>query len=177
MSIIKNPIILAIIASAIVMVVMCYLKNKKSENNDDNENNKNKKKKKKKRRNKYTDDEPDDESNDDNEKNSYETQIIVALIAGIITWWGASAYFKNSEDVKVEMDNTLVPENIVSVSQNVKTSQNSQVGGVNINSVMNKHDVSHISSDDQTRSYNLIGSGINIPRSELNIPNVLIDYN
>lgn len=44
------------------------------------------------------------------------------------------------------------------------------------NHINTKSHVPHISSDDPTRSYNLIGSGLNIPRSELKIPNVLIDY-
>lgn len=36
--------------------------------------------------------------------------------------------------------------------------------------------IPQIESDDVTRSYNLLGSGLDIPRSELKIPNVLIDY-
>ena len=47
----------------------------------------------------------------------------------------------------------------------------SQIGGK-----LNTHPTSIKLSDDISRSYNLIGSGLNIPRTELNIPNVLIDY-
>ena len=36
--------------------------------------------------------------------------------------------------------------------------------------------IPRLDTEDSTRSYNLIGSGVNIPRNDLKIPGVLIDY-
>ena len=89
-----------------------------------------------------------------------ETVVISSVIAGLATWYIASSYFTN----KQESDpNESVP---------VSVPDTGLKGGSRI--VNSK--VPHIESDDPTRSYNLIGSGLNIPRSELAIPNVLIDY-
>ena len=36
--------------------------------------------------------------------------------------------------------------------------------------------VPNLELDDPHRSYNLVGSGINIPRKDLDIPKIFIDY-
>jgi hypothetical protein len=58
----------------------------------------------------------------------------------------------------------------------IEQKQSGQNGGMVMNPINGKVN-QHVSSEDPTRSYNLIGSGLNIPKSELKIPSVLIDYN
>lgn len=208
MSAIKNPIILAVIASAVVFITMCYFKNKKNDDEkdiDDETSYDNKKGRKngKRRRNnnKY------EENTENEKKSSYETQIIVAVIVGIVTWWIASTYFNKTNDSnklnKLEAitvggfqgsDNRKLQPGLPKSTdtnasiqgytnqQKIKPSKlvsNNSTGiqkGGSVKMLKNSK-IPRISSDDPTRSYNLIGSGLNIPRSELNIPSVLIDYN
>ncbi len=154
MSILKNPIILAIIVTAITYVVLTYFfgesKNDKSEIND-----KKKTKKDKLPMNKTV--------------MSKETIIIISVVMGLVTWYVTSNYM-NDEDVNV--DNT---ENIALVKIKSLNTPGEHFNDID-NVKANRKSIPQISSDDLTRSYNLIGSGLNIPRAELKIPNVLIDY-
>jgi heme/copper-type cytochrome/quinol oxidase subunit 2 len=138
MSIIKNPIVLAIVVGVLVFVLMSYFYKA---------NDSNKKKKSNKKKNKGT----------------KETTIIVAVIASLSTWYIAYCYF----DDNTHNSDEIYVDSIVANNSDISHAINQKDGNKN----------PHISSDDPTRSYNLIGSGLNIPRSELKIPNVLIDYN
>jgi hypothetical protein len=161
MSLIKNPMLLAILAFVIVFAIMYYwynyTHNKKHDNDKDNDS-KNKKKKKKEGIN--------------------ETIVISSAIAGLLTWYIASSYFNekttNDEAENVENPNE-VTDNKTMTRVNAMNNNGNPVPQLEGGKVNSKK-VPHISSDDPTRSYNLIGSGLDIPRSELKIPNVLIDY-
>lgn len=131
MSIIKNPIILALLASALVFTVTyCYFNYSKEK--------KDKKGKKLKKKSAVIN----------------ETMILSAAITGLITWYVATSYFvEEDEDTGL----TLSPIQV-------------QTGGVS------KSKVPNLESECSDRSYNLLGSGVNIPKTDLKIPNVLIDY-
>lgn len=140
MSFVKNPIILAIIMSAVVFLILTYFctedneKNEKDEKNEKNEKTeKNKKNKKKKQ-----------------EKMTKESIIIVSVLAGLVTWYLSSYWLDDKDNMNKE--------------------------GMDKIDVMKKQTGGGKPSEDSTKSYNLIGSGLNIPRSELKLPNVLIDY-
>ena len=180
MSILKNPIILAIIAFGVVFAAMYYWYNH-FDTTKKRSNNPNKKKVKKEGIN--------------------ETTMISATIAGLLTWYIASSMFSeksdennaenNADNLKTKqesfesvnanitnfnntgtannLNNALNVSNNASVNANVNNVGNKQMGG-------RENKVPTIDANDPTRSYNLIGSGLNIPRSELKIPNVLIDY-
>jgi lipopolysaccharide export LptBFGC system permease protein LptF len=174
LSILKNPIILAIIVSALVFTVMYYwypLLNKDS------------KKKRSDKRSDKSSDKSSDKKKIDNNIN--ETIVISTAIAGLATWFIASSVFSDKQDV----DNSDGIINSVSSVSSESTKQmpvlqhqqggtgaSGGAGGNGVSSTQTQIKIPHISSDDPTRSYNLIGSGLNIPRSELNIPKVLIDY-
>lgn len=136
---IKNPIVLAITVGVIVFIFMMYYNGEFD--------------KKKKKQNK--------EKKKNNAGDSKETSLIVAVIAGIGTWFLSNYCFdkssKDSEDY----------------SSDVELELNSIKGG---NKIIKNKGIPSISSEEQTRSYNLLGSGLNIPKSELRIPDVLIDY-
>jgi hypothetical protein len=146
MSIMKNPVILAIIVSVLVFTVMYYWHNPMFPKDKKKKDTKNKDKDKKKIK-----------------KGINETVIISSVIAGLATWYITSSYFTNKpeslETVPVSVPRETVPDTGLKGGSRIVNSK-----------------VPHIESDDPTRSYNLIGSGLNIPRSELSIPNVLIDY-
>lgn len=152
----KNPVILAIVASAVVFVVMYYWYNPSMLGEKGKKNKEKKSEKDKKKR-----------------EGVNETVIISAAIAGLATWYIASSYF--AESTNQELQNSGDQSQIMSVTgtEKGKILSGDQVlkGGAGT-----KTKIPRISSDDPTRSYNLIGSGLNIPRSELNIPPVLIDY-
>jgi hypothetical protein len=164
MSIIKNPVILAIIASTFVFLVMYYWYNPTclSDLNQKKKNNKNGKKKSKEGLN--------------------ETVVISSVIAGLASWYIASCYFTDKQDIsklsggsinKSVNDLELENQNGQETGQKQPLPSN---GSLKYGSMSRKSKVPHIGSDDPSRSYNLIGSGLNIPRSELNIPSVLIDF-
>jgi len=192
MSILKNPIILAIIAFGVVFAAMYYWYNHFDTGKKSSNNHPNKKKIKKEGIN--------------------ETTVISATIAGLLTWYIASSMFseKSEENNNDNDDNSKTKqESFESVNANI-TNFNStghgnnppNVGGNANNNRDGRPQVTNrplspaiglnegnkqlggrentkipqINGDDPTRSYNLIGSGLNIPRSELKIPNVLIDY-
>jgi hypothetical protein len=149
MSLLKNPILLAIVTSVVVFILMSYLY---IEKDDEKTKTKNDKKQKK------------------GKQSCKETAIITAAIAGLAVWYLASTYLGDvapidDQDNQLEKIGGADKNSRVQISQNIK-----QYDGIKTNNIP------HISSDDPTRSYNLIGSGLNIPRSELKIPNVLIDY-
>lgn len=155
---ITHPIILAIIAGALSYVLMLYLYKE-----DDNKKKSRKGKSKSKK------------------KCTNEMVIIVPGIVTIGTWFITSYYLtdnKETNHVSVGSDSdSLVDLNNVNVPGN-----GIQLGSLQHNNnpamatIQKGGKIPHISSDDPTRSYNLIGSGLNIPRSELKIPSVLIDY-
>ena len=154
MSIFKNPIILAIIVTAISYVLLTYFygesKNNKSDSND--------KKKSKK------DKQPANKS-----EMSKETIIIISVVIGLVTWYLASNYMNDDNETEMNKDNVEI--------ENIKNLKPIYGGANDIDNLkINRKVIPQISSEDITRSYNLIGSGLNIPRAELKIPNVLIDY-
>lgn len=170
MSIMKNPVILAIIASALVFVVTYYWynptflsdKNDKDKKKKDGKNGKDKKKTK---------------------EGINETVVISAAIAGLATWYIASSYFTDQQSSDGSATGSAIgsdsgDQSGILPGTNQGLGQKQQLPDIELKggSRQGNSKVPHISSDDPTRSYNLIGSGLNIPRSELNIPNVLIDY-
>ena len=148
MSIIKNPIVLSGIASALVFIVMYYWYNPSIIVNKD----KKKKRWKSNREYKKT-----------KECGINETIVISEIIAGLTTWYIASSYFTCTQESET-VNNLENQSNILTKKQ--KSSPE----------VIDQVKIPHIKSDDPTRSYNLIGAGLNMPSSGLNIPNVLIDY-
>ncbi len=104
------------------------------------------------------------EENDKNKKNkkkkkqdklSRENIIVISVIAGLGTWYIVSCLSENKEGWNGKQEN-------------IQNGMKNQTGGGEA--------AAQKISEDSTRSYNLIGSGLNIPRSELKLPNVLIDY-
>jgi len=148
MSIFKNPIILALFVAALVFVIMYYWCNSTGKSEKPSKGKKSKKDEKQKKK-----------------EGISETVVISAAIAGLATWYIASSYLGEKSGDE-EVSTAVEKEDTITSTNNPQ-----QLGGKNPS---NK--VPHISSDDPTRSYNLIGSGLNIPRAELKIPNVLIDY-
>ena len=163
MSIIKNPVFLALLATCIVFAVTyCYYNYyardsvdpkdlKKSEKTDKKTESKNVKNTKKK---------------DGIIIN--EVMILSSIIAGLVTWYIASSYFADKDarsQAEIDADANTVPINVDDVNKQMVLS-----GGKNPNKIP------HLDSDDATRSYNLIGHGVNIPRSDLKLPKVFIDY-
>lgn len=136
MSFIKNPIILAIVMSAIVFLLLTYFctEDEKEKDKEKEKGGKNKKKKKQ-------------------DKLSRESIIIISVITGLGTWYLVS-YWVDGKESKSE--------------DKLDNGNKNQTGG----SLLEGRGL----SEDSTRSYNLIGSGLNIPRSELKLPKVLIDY-
>ena len=140
MSIIKNPIVIALIVSAITFVIATYffkentskLKEKKSKNV-------------KKKKNYIFN----------------ETVIISTAIAGMVSWFIASYYLTNGS-TKSEVKN------------NQESKSETMAGVLNAKGGNEKPQISKLSTEDSTRSYNLIGSGLNIPDPNM-IPKVLID--
>lgn len=193
MNILKNPIFLAIIASTLVFTVMYYWYNymSESQNNDDKMNKR--KRKDKKKISKY---------GDINETIVLSTAIAgiatwyiassyfteqnidtnVDTNTGILDQKqqndSSTAVVKKITTADISVPNTTTisgpgtgPGTGTGTGQKTISGSTNQSGGnKNIQSNTLKN------SDDISRSYNLIGSGLNIPRSELNIPNVLIDY-
>lgn len=173
MSILRNPIILAIIAFGVVFAAMYYWYNHCDTGKKSSDSHLNKKKPKKEGIN--------------------ETTVISATIAGLLTWYIASHVFSeslsegnnNNEDLKTKQESfESINANIVNFNNTSHANNAPNIGG---NSVIDNNVAGHvggrentkipqINADDPSRSYNLIGSGLNIPRSELKIPNVLIDY-
>ena len=184
MSIMKNPIFLALLASAVVFAVTYYYYNHYCQPKVDKKGDKKKGKKSEKA----------------TEIN--ENMIVGSAIAGLVTWYVASSYFaddsktssKNSDDLQLGSQDGEQLRTLPDTSdkfqiidtQNPKgsaMSSNANVGALNSTNVSNSQKggsfvrkVPSLASDDSTRSYNLIGSGVNIPRSDLKIPSVLIDY-
>ena len=144
MSFVKNPIILAIIMSAIVFLVLTYFSTEENDKGEGEKGGKNEKGKGKKNK-----------KNKKGERLSRESIIVISVIAGLGTWYLSSYMFEENGKEKQNVQGKS-PENGVN---GVKK----QTGGGKL-------------SEDSTRSYNLIGSGLNIPRSELKLPQVLIDY-
>jgi hypothetical protein len=204
MSIIKHPITLALIATALVFTVTYYYFNNYTKSSDD-KNDKTDKSDKKKSKSKKNKDEKKIKDN----VGVNETIVILSAIAGLITWYIATNYFsdKADSDKNINLQNgsnnnsaisgtsginnptdptelsqvNQIPKNEFSGGPGSKTGNNVLKGGsvstnTNMNAGSNLNKVPRINSDDPTRSYNLIGSGLDIPRSELKIPNVLIDY-
>jgi len=161
MSIMKNPVFLALLATCVVFAVTYYYYNYYSRSNDndkvDTQTKLNKQDKKKKNTKKGKDG-----------IILNETIIVSSLVAGLIVWYAASCYF-GSETTTITKTNEAA--DIIGPSQSTPdVSKEIMKGGGG------RSRVSRLDSDDSTRSYNLIGSGVNIPRSDLKIPSVLIDY-
>lgn len=163
---ITNPIILAIIAGSVAYVLMLYF----CKDSDDDK----KKSKKGKSKSKKS-------------KTSNEMIIIVPVIIAIGTWFLASHYsnsdasgvgsLESDSDVVIDLQHPGPMPGAASATKVSGLSSMQQNNNPALSTLQRGGNaVPHISSDDPTRSYNLIGSGINIPRSELKIPSVLIDY-
>ena len=143
MSLIKNPIFLAVIASLVVLVSTYYVYNMTDLIKP------NKKQKKKFELSKLKD-------------GLNEIIILSSVMAGLITWFVASKYLSDDD----EMDKAVIFE------------EPSEATFINIkNKEIKKTRVTQINTDDPTQSINMINTGVNVPKNELNIPNVLIDYN
>lgn len=196
MSIIKHPITLALLAAALVFAVTYYYFNNYQKTTlqftGDKDDKSDKSDKKKSKKNK-------DEKKNNVNGGVNETIIILSAIAGLITWYIATNYFSDKTiNLQNESNNntgsniqTNIQTNPTNNQTNRVESNQTQVNqmskpGINNGSKtgydalrggsISPNKVPHINSDDPTRSYNLIGSGLDIPRSELKIPNVLIDY-
>lgn len=145
MSITKNPIFLALIASTLVFAVTFYYYNYL-----------NKPVEKKTKHGKKT--------KSDKQKSAIvinETIVLSTAIVGLLTWYIATNYVSSSKEGEESVVNSVVD---VSKAPDAKGETGTRNEKIEIN------------SSDPTRSYNMIGSGLNIPRSELKIPSVLIDY-
>jgi cytoskeletal protein RodZ len=167
MTIMKNPVFLAFLATCVVFAVSFYYHNYYDtlyKNPDKKKRDKNKKKKK------------------GNEWKINETMVVSSAIAGIVTWFLMSYYFGTEEDVDKNTSSSLVGSESESgvVTRNKTNRQNKeqsknlidsgQKGGRRATSIPKLED------DDITRSYNLLGTGVSIPKN-LTIPKVLVDYN
>lgn len=155
---ITHPIVLAIIAGALSYVLMLYLCKE-----DDNKKKSRKGKSKSKK------------------KGTNEMVIIVPGIVALGTWFLASYYLTDNKEtnpasVGSDSDSLLDLNNIHVPGKGVPVGSMQQNNNPAMATIQKGGKIPHISSDDPTRSYNLIGSGLNIPRSELKIPSVLIDY-
>jgi hypothetical protein len=199
MSIIKNPIILALITSIVVFIIMYYFYGTDNQS-DEIDDSGDLKKKKKNSSKKYKN------SKNPSKKYSIETMIIISAAVGLTVWFATTRYFNpnttnneiNTNDViqKVNINPNLTKNatttNTINFAQPLTHTQsngNSFGQGVGRGQQVlaetnftkptiasNKSITHRIDSEDPTKSYDLIGSGLNIPRSELKIPNVLIDY-
>jgi hypothetical protein len=143
-SIIKNPIVLALIISVITFVALSYFLNDKKEKL---------RHKKRKEKSKYSDYFCFKESN-----------VIISVFVGIIAWYILSSYLSEPSGTSPP----IITENVLGgsessnkISGNKQTKPNNNKGSEN--------------SEETVRSFNLIGSGLNIPKSEL-LPKVLIDF-
>ncbi len=144
MNILKNPIVLAIITGIIIFVAMTYFNKPKKSKSKQNKPNKSKEK----RDNSFFSD-------------TKETNILVAVIAFLATWYIAYSYLDTNE------------------KQEGGQNQVNQVNQVNeentVNLSVKSRKIPSISTEEVTRSYNILGSGLNVPKNELRLPNVLID--
>jgi len=156
MTLMKNPIFLAVLATCVVFAVTYYYYNYYSKPVPKKDDKKNGKKK------------SGIEIN--------ETIIVSSLVAGLITWYVASSYFTNSKTISEETENNGTNGLLGGVNMAEKSLRNMEGGARDINGFSQTKVPRLDDSDDVTRSYNLIGSGVNIPRADLKIPNVLIDY-
>ena len=153
MSLIKNPIFISLIVSSLVFVSFYYVYNF---TNLVKKKNKNKKK--------------IELSNFKDGIN--ETIILSTAISGLITWFIASKYLDDSDnnDNTNNIDNTkeMIFKDFMTDN---KSSANIQKNDNNVTKKIS------LKNDIQQKSINLINSGVNVPVSEIKIPNVLIDYN
>lgn len=156
MTLTKNPVFLAVLATCVVFAVTYYYYNYYSKPVPKKDDKKNSKKK------------SGIEIN--------ETIIVSSLIAGLITWYIASSYFTN--DKTINEGNTNIGNNGSLGGGNPveKGLRNMEGGARDINGFSQTKVPRLDDSEDVTRSYNLIGSGVNIPRADLKIPSVFIDY-
>lgn len=158
MSLLKSPAFFALIATCVVFATSYYYFNYIVPSQD---------KSNKKSRNK----------NKKNKPIKYggvnETIVVSSAIAGLTVWFIASYYF-SKESTKVDSDKQKVnvdssPDTPNGVKQSTESPE-PQKGGNKLRSIPKLED------DDVTRSYNLLGTGISVPKS-LTIPKVLVDYN
>lgn len=158
MSLFKNPIILSFLASSVVFVMTFYYYNYYCENVNDkkySKKNKNDKKYSKSRK----------------EKKSYvinETMILSSVIIGLSTWYIVTSYLSpeipSINNTNINSNSNPNPNNNINLSPE-------ETGGV-INDVNLKN---NMNLSKQVKTYNLVG-GVNMPNSDIDIPNVLIDY-
>jgi hypothetical protein len=171
MSIIKHPITLAFLTAAIVFAVSYYYYNHYNNDSDDDSG------KKKSKGDKKT-------KNKKKKIGINENTVVLSAIAGLIAWFVANSYFtekstkgSDGSDINTEDTSKIGPKDILKGElkgggTGISLSKTDAIGP----KVNNTNKIHRIESDDPTRSYNLLGSGLDIPRSELKIPNVLIDY-
>lgn len=140
MDMLKNPIVLALIAGILTYTVMWWMA-------QDKQNKKKRKGKKGKKDRK--------ESGKMNE-----TNILIAVAVTLATWFVASSYLDDGSSLESQSNGT----NSSGLELNNVNQAGSDAPHNNINSV---------SSEDATRSYNYLNSGLGIPQRKL--PSVLID--
>ena len=94
-------------------------------------------------------------------KQDSEKKIIISMIVALVVWFLMSCYNTNPND------NTPIKK----ISDSIDNIVN--------NSIVSNNDQIAQTGGQQTvpsKTYNVLGSGINIPQEGLNIPEVLIDY-
>lgn len=176
-SIIKNPVFLAVLATCVVFVITYYYYNYYCRNAKKSDKQNDKKSNKQSESNGESKNAKDIKKKDGIEIN--EIMILSSIIAGLVTWYIASSYFGNDKTLG-QLEGLSDPTDQAGIVGRTQTGGanagfNQKNSGLNMDrSKMQK--IPHLDSDDVTRSYNLIGSGVNIPRSDLKIPSVLIDY-
>lgn len=95
-----------------------------------------------------------------------ETSVLSSLIAGLIAWFVMTYYVGDDAVIDIEkVPSPAIPP----------ITQMSKMSGGNVAVKLNPKQ--ELNSDDPTRSYNLLASGLNIPKNEVKIPSVLINYN
>lgn len=159
----KNPVVLAIFVAAIVFAAMYYYynyygKNEKCDKDTNDKKSTNKKSKKKEKK-----------------KGTIinEIMVISAAVAGLVTWYIVNTYFPQDNISDTDEQKTLESDHEFNINEPIVQTMKGS-GTIKTNNKMSK--IPRLDEEDSTRSYNLIGSGVNIPRTDLKIPSVLIDY-
>jgi hypothetical protein len=198
MSMLKNPIIISLIVSAVVFILMFYFyEPRMNDSKLDVKSDKNKtKKNNKKDKNR---DASNKNKNNTNSSNIRETTLIVTAIAGLITWYIASSYF-----TEASTDNNTNVNNNANANANANTTHSNTNGNTNDNvnlsnlktlkqsiplTIQNDFDIlggdnnttnnttnNNNNNGNNTLSYNHLTPGLNIPKSALKLPKIMVDY-
>lgn len=148
MEMFKNPIILSLVAGILTYIIMMWISPTIVE-----------KDKKKDRKNKN--------KNKNNKSGFTETNVLLSVAVSLGVWFLSHMYLKKSGDESdngsqnndgiIDTSSVSLENNVIDIKRGLKGA-----GGV-INSL----------SSDVTRSYNLLGTGLEMPKRKL--PSVLID--